>query len=192
MSNQLTRRAVLAGAASFAPALALAQQTPANGPQPRPGLATPPSVVTDPPRQWGRHGPPDVYPDPDVLVIDSSFTQCLVRLAGIRRLWSGFQWAEGPAWSGEGNYVVFSDVMGDTQYRYTWESGWVSAYRKPSWNSNGNTFDFQGRQISCQDFFRRVVRWARAIRTSPATAATIRMACSTRRWAITASVWWAA
>ncbi len=159
MSNRLTRRAVLAGAASFAPALALSQQTPANSPEPRPGLATPPSVVTDPPRQWGRHAPPDVYPDPDVLLIDSSFKQCLIRLAGIRRLWTGFQWAEGPAWSGEGNYVVFSDVMGDTQYRYTWESGWVSAYRKPSWNSNGNTFDFQGRQISCQDFFRRVVRW---------------------------------
>ena len=35
----------------------------------------------------------------------------------------------------------------------------VSAFRKPSWNSNGNTFDFQGRQLSCQDFFRRVVRW---------------------------------
>jgi gluconolactonase len=72
---------------------------------------------------------------------------------------TGFQWAEGPAWSGEGRYLVFSDVKGDTQYRYVWETREVSVYRRPSFNSNGNSFDFQGRQLSTQDFFRRVVRW---------------------------------
>jgi len=77
----------------------------------------------------------------------------------IHRLDTGFQWAEGPAWSAEGQYVVFSDVKGDTQYRYVWETGRVSAFRKPSYNSNGNSFDFLGRELSCQDFFRRVVRW---------------------------------
>ena len=29
----------------------------------------------------------------------------------------------------------------------------------PSNNSNGNTFDFQGRQISCEHLTRRVVRY---------------------------------
>jgi gluconolactonase len=94
-----------------------------------------------------------------VLVIDKSFARLRVGLAAIHRLATGFQWAEGPAWSGEGRYVVFSDVKGDTQYRYIWESGQVTPYRKPSYNSNGNSFDFQGRQLSTQDFFRRVVRW---------------------------------
>ena len=94
-----------------------------------------------------------------MLVIDKSFNQYLVGLTGIHRLATGFQWAEGPAWSGEGRYVVFSDVKGNTQYRYIWESGRVTPYRKPSYNSNGNSFDFQGRQLSTQDFFRRVVRW---------------------------------
>ena len=152
MSHATTRRGVIAGAAMLMPMVALGQET-------RPKLPTPPSVVTEPPRQWGRHAPPQIYPDPDVLVIDPSFKNYLVGLAAIKRLWTGFAWAEGPAWSGEGNYALFSDVKGNTQYRYIWETGKVTPFRKPSWNSNGNTFDFQGRQVSCQDFFRRVVRW---------------------------------
>ncbi len=152
MSNRLTRRGMIVGAAAFAPTLAWGQQRPAQ-------LATPPSVITRPPRQWGRFAPPEIFPDPDILVIDDSFKQYLIGLDAIHRLWTGFQWAEGPAWSGEGQYVVFSDVKGNTQYRYLWESRRVTPFRRPSWNSNGNSFDFQGRQLSCQDFFRRVVRW---------------------------------
>jgi gluconolactonase len=154
MTNQPTRRGIVAGAgvAALAPALAWGQEA-------KPQLGSPPTVISNPPRQWGRSAPPDIYPDPDILVIDKSFAPLRVGLTAIHRLWTGFQWAEGPAWSGEGQYVVFSDVKGDTQYRYVWETGHVSAYRKPSYNSNGNSFDFQGRQLSTQDFFRRVVRW---------------------------------
>jgi gluconolactonase len=152
MSNTITRRAAVAGGSALLPAIALGQPA-------RPQLATPPSVITNPPRQWGHFAPPEIYPDPDILVIDNSFNQYLVGLTSIHRLWTGFQWAEGPAWSGEGQYVVFSDVKGDTQYRYIWESGRVTPFRKPSYHSNGNSFDFQGRQLSAQDFFRRLVRW---------------------------------
>jgi len=35
----------------------------------------------------------------------------------------------------------------------------VSVFRLPSNNSNGNTFDFQGRQITCEHLTRRVVRY---------------------------------
>jgi gluconolactonase len=148
----LSRRGMLATAAAVAPALAYGQEA-------KPQFGTPPSVISQPPRQWGHFAPPEIYPDPDILVIDNSFKQYLVGLVAIHRLWTGFQWAEGPAWSGEGQYVLFSDVKGDTQYRYIWETGRVSPFRKPSYNSNGNSFDFQGRELSCQDFFRRVVRW---------------------------------
>ncbi len=147
----LSRRALLGGAAALAPALAWGQE--------KPMLGSPPTVISNPPRQWGRFAPPEIYPDPDVLVIDPSFNQLLVGLDAIHRVGTGFQWAEGPAWSGEGEYVVFSDVKGNTQYRYIWESRRVTPFRKPSYNSNGNSFDFQGRQLSTQDFFRRVVRW---------------------------------
>ena len=151
--GRLTRRSLLAATSLLVPGLARAQ-TPR-----KPAFGSPPSVISQPPRQWGRFAPPDIYPDPDVLVIDPSFKPYLVGLAGLHRLWTGFDWAEGPAWSGEGRYLVFSDVKGDTQYRYVWETRRVSVYRRPSFNSNGNSFDFQGRQLSTQDFFRRVVRW---------------------------------
>ena len=121
--------------------------------------ATPPSVVTMPPRLWGKDAPPDVFPDPDVLAVDQGFNRLIVRYSPIKRLATGFLWAEGPAWSGEGQYLLFSDVQGDTQYRYIWGTDLVIPFRKPSFYSNGNCFDFQGRQLSCQHYFRRVVRW---------------------------------
>jgi gluconolactonase len=139
------------GATVLAPA-ALAQQTNSN-------LGTPPSVITNPPRQWGHHAAPEIYPDPDIIVIDPSFRSLLLGITAIRRVATGFRWAEGPAWSSEGQYLVFSDVQGNTQYRCIWDDWRVTPYRKPSNNSNGNSFDYQGRQLSTEDFFRRVVRW---------------------------------
>jgi hypothetical protein len=35
----------------------------------------------------------------------------------------------------------------------------VTVFRRPSRNTNGNAFDFQGRLIPCEDFARRLVRW---------------------------------
>jgi len=81
------------------------------------------------------------------------------RHAAIQRVWTGALWAEGPAWSSQGQYLVFSDISGNTQYRYIWDDGRVTAFRRPSYNTNGNSFDYQGRQLSVEGFFRRVVRW---------------------------------
>ena len=120
---------------------------------------TPPTVISNPPRQWGRHAPPNIYPDPDVIVIDPSFAALRVGNNAIHRIATGFTWAEGPAWSSEGQYFVFSDVVANTQYRVLWDDRRVTPFRKPSNNSNGNSFDFQGRQLSTEDFNRRVVRW---------------------------------
>jgi gluconolactonase len=148
----ITRRGFAAGLAATASAgSAFAQQSAST--------ATPPSVISNPPRQWGHHAPPEIYPDPDIVVIDPSFKQYLLGITAIRRVATGFRWCEGPAWSSEGQYFVFSDVQGNTQFRVLWDDGRVSVLRKPSNNSNGNSFDFQGRQISTEDFFRRVIRW---------------------------------
>jgi gluconolactonase len=100
-----------------------------------------------------------MYPDPDIVVIDPSFRQYLLGITAIHRVATGFLWSEGPAWSSEGQYFVFSDVQGNTQFRLLWDDRRISVYRKPSNNSNGNSFDFQGRQLSTEDFFRRVIRW---------------------------------
>jgi gluconolactonase len=152
-----SRRAVVRGIASTIGATVLAPVAIAQ--QPTAALGMPPSVISAPPRQWGRDAPPNIYPDPDVIVIDPAFAALRVGNVPIRRVATGFTWAEGPAWSSEGQYYVFSDVVGNTQYRVLWDNLQVTPFRKPSNNSNGNSFDFQGRQISTEDFFRRVVRW---------------------------------
>lgn len=118
-----------------------------------------PSIISNPPRLWGPGAPPMTYPDPDVLIIDRSLRPSLVGNTSLRCLWTGGVWSEGPAWSSQGQYLVFSDVVEDVQRRYLWDNGSVTPFRSPSFNSNGNTFDFQGRQISAQHFFRRVIRW---------------------------------
>ena len=154
--QRLSRRSLVAGTtgaigmAALAPSLARAQQN-AN-------FGTPATVISNPPRDFAR-GHPSIYPDPDVIVVDPSFLPLRRVQGAIYRLWTGALWAEGPAWSSQGHYVVFSDVSGNVQYRYIWDDGRVTAFRRPSYNSNGNSFDFQGRQLSCEHFNRRVVRW---------------------------------
>ncbi|MBV8889170.1 MAG: SMP-30/gluconolactonase/LRE family protein [Alphaproteobacteria bacterium] len=161
----LSRRAMVGGIAGAAGASVLlargasAQTAQTGTAQPANAqLGTPPSVITSPPRDW-TPGHPSIFPDPDVIVIDPAFRQLALGNAGISRVWTGALWAEGPAWSNQGHYFVFSDVIGNTQYRLLWDDRRVTAFRRPSYNSNGNSFDFQGRQLSTEDFFRRVVRW---------------------------------
>jgi len=159
MPSGLSRRSVLAGSSAMAAATLMPRATTAQvQPSPNAQLGAPASTITNPPRDWSR-GHPSIYPDPDVIVIDPSFRTLVAGNTPLRRLWTGADWAEGPAWSSQGQYLVFSDVTGNTQYRYIWEDGRVTPFRKPSNNTNGNSFDHQGRQLSCEDFFRRVVRW---------------------------------
>lgn len=77
----------------------------------------------------------------------------------IKRLHTGTSWAEGPAWNGVGRYLVWSDIPNNVQLRWIEEDGRTTAFRNPSGYSNGNTFDFEGRQLSCEHGGRRVVRY---------------------------------
>ena len=54
---------------------------------------------------------------------------------------------------------MWSDIPNNRQLRWIEDDGHVSVFRMPSNHSNGNTFDFQGRQISCEHLTRRVVRY---------------------------------
>ena len=124
------------------------------------GPVAPPSTVTSPPRDFGPGGAPTTYFwDPDVIAVDPSFNGLAQPNSAIQRLWTGALWSEGPAWSGEGRYLVWSDIPNNRQLRWIEDDGSVSVFRLPSNNSNGNTFDFQGRQISCEHLTRRVVRY---------------------------------
>jgi gluconolactonase len=102
---------------------------------------------------------PERYPDPDVIALDPAFEKLVQGNAPIRRLHTGMLWAEGPAWNGTGNYLVWSDIPNNAQMRWLPEDGHVSVMRNNANNSNGNTFDLQGRQISFEHGTRRVVRY---------------------------------
>ena len=145
-----------AGLAAASTRVALAQ---APQPAPTPARSSPPSVISNPPRDFSPGAPPVTYPDPDLITIDPAFNSLRLGNTPIQRLWTGGLWMEGPAWSSQGRYLVWSDIPNNRQLRYLDDDGRVTVFRSPSGNSNGNTFDFEGRQLSCEHGERRVVRY---------------------------------
>ena len=110
-------------------------------------------------RSFGPGADPVRYPEPDVVVLDPRFKYKLGNTP-IMRLHNGTLWAEGPAWNGVGRYLVWSDIPNNNNLRWLEEDGHITEqFRFPAGNSNGNTFDWEGRQIGCQHGTRRVVRY---------------------------------
>ncbi len=112
-------------------------------------------------RDYGPGTQPVRYPDPDIVTLDPRFKKYALGNTPIQRLYHSpnMMWAEGPAWNGVGRYLLWSDIPNNVQMRWLEEDGHVSTFRSPAGNSNGNTFDFQGRQISFEHGNRRVVRY---------------------------------
>jgi gluconolactonase len=148
-SSCLDRRAFLAAAAGVAVAsVRAAAQAPAQAP------ISP--VAT--PRDWSGQTPM-AYPDPDIVALDPRFRRYVIFNNAIKRLHVGTSWAEGPAWNGVGKYLVWSDIPANAQMRWIEDDARVTTFRNPSGFSNGNTFDYEGRQLSCEHGGRRVVRY---------------------------------
>jgi gluconolactonase len=154
----LSRRGLLKAAGAVAGA-ALAGPWDARAQSPGAQIGAP-TTVTNPPRDFGPNAPPTTYfSDPDIIAADPSFNGYVQPNTAIKRLWTGALWAEGPAWNGVGRYLIWSDIPNNVQLRWLEDDGRVSVFRHPSNNSNGNTFDLQGRQLSCEHLTRRVVRY---------------------------------
>ncbi|MEM7079116.1 MAG: SMP-30/gluconolactonase/LRE family protein [Pseudomonadota bacterium] len=79
--------------------------------------------------------------------------------AHIEVISDAFEFIEGPIWHPGEASLIFSDIPGDTLYR--WHAGrGVETYRSPSNMANGNTYDRAGRILSCEHATSRVVREA--------------------------------
>ena len=91
---------------------------------------------------------PTRYPDPDIISLDKRFT-AKIGNTPIQRLYHSDKmlWAEGCAWNAVGRYLLWSDIPNNVQMRWLDDDGHVSVMRRPAGNSNGNTFDYEGRQI---------------------------------------------
>ncbi len=155
-SSTISRRTLVQAMAVGAGAIAVTRGAAAQQQAQR---AAPATTITTPPRDFGPNAAPTTYfSDPDVVAVDPSFNLVQGNTT-IQRLYTGVLWAEGPAWSAQGRYLVWSDIPNNRQMRWHEEDGHVSVFRTPSNHSNGNSFDFQGRQLSCEHLTRRVVRY---------------------------------
>ena len=88
-------------------------------------------------------------------ISDDRFRDIIDVTRDIEQLATGFQFTEGPVWHPGTRELVFSDMPGDCMRRYTPERG-IEVYRKPSNMANGNTFDRQGRLLTCEHASSRV------------------------------------
>lgn len=142
-----SRRVFLTTALGAAASLRVAAQAPAAPPSPTPT-----------PRDYSRVEPL-IYPDPDIVALAPAFRRYIIFNTPIRRVHIGTLWAEGPAWSGVGRYLVWSDIPNNVQLRLVDDDARVTTFRSPSGQSNGNTFDYEGRQLACEHLGRRVARY---------------------------------
>ncbi len=98
------------------------------------------------------------YPDPAVEILDPSFAKYRIFSAAVERLATGFRWAEGPVWFGDGRFLLWSDIPNNRIMKWEEETGALSVFRKPSNHANGNTRDRQGRLVTCEHGGRRITR----------------------------------
>jgi len=93
----------------------------------------------------------------ETVVLDPRLEALVDPSATAEQIASGCIFTEGPAWSHKDNSLIFSDVRGNTMYRWT-EAGGQEVIRKPSGVSNGNTYDLNGNLVTCEHENRRVSR----------------------------------
>ncbi|MGY8688098.1 MAG: SMP-30/gluconolactonase/LRE family protein, partial [Verrucomicrobiales bacterium] len=102
----------------------------------------------------------------NIVELDPRLWDLLDKDAEIEVLCSGFDWAEGPVWVKDGDYVLFSDIPPNKVMK--WEEGkGVSTYLFPSGYTgatdyggepgcNGLLLDSKGQLVSCEHGDRRL------------------------------------
>jgi gluconolactonase len=93
----------------------------------------------------------------EVQVDDVRMHGLIDQSAGLRVIASNFRFVEGPIWEPERKSLLFSDIIGDTLYRWSPAEG-LYVVRQPSNMANGNTYDREGRLLTCEHATSRVVR----------------------------------
>jgi len=90
-------------------------------------------------------------------IIEESFRRILRPGSELGLLAEGFQFTEGPTWWPAMGCLIFSDIPGDTIYRWSEGEG-LGVFRRPSRRANGNTADRHGNLITCEHGSRAVTR----------------------------------
>lgn len=101
-----------------------------------------------------------------VVYSTDKLRQLIPEDARIEVLAMGFTWSEGPVWIKEGNYLLFSDVPGNSIYKWNEKDG-ISEFLKPSGytgagtysdepGSNGLTLNHKGQLVLAEHGDRRI------------------------------------
>ena len=88
---------------------------------------------------------------------DPRLDQIIPPASSLEVVLSGFQFLEGPVWNPVDQSLIFSDILGNSIYRWSQISG-CSLLRRNSYMANGNTYDLQGRLVTCEHATSRVTR----------------------------------
>ena len=105
--------------------------------------------------------PSQRFLDTTIRSLDPSFDRYRGTVAKVERIAIGMRWCEGPVWNDEKRHLLWSDLFSDCMMCWDEGSGQVSVFRKPAQGANGNTWDRQGRLLTCEARARRVVRTER-------------------------------
>ena len=93
----------------------------------------------------------------NVEIRDERFRQVVGDDAPVEELANGFDFTEGAVWNHVDGYLIFSDMPGNVMRKWTAADG-IQVFRQPSNMANGNTYDPQGRLITCEHATSRVTR----------------------------------
>ena len=85
------------------------------------------------------------------------FTEILDPAEELEQLETGFDFVEGPIWHPIESSLIFSDILGNSIYRWTEKEG-TATLRRNSYMANGNAYDKRGRVITCEHATSRVTR----------------------------------
>ncbi len=97
-------------------------------------------------------------PDPRFEVLEARGAALRLFSSSVEQLATGFHWAEGPVWFGDGRFLLFSDIPNNRILRWDDCSGALAEFRRPSNHANGLARDRQGRLLACEHLTRRVTR----------------------------------
>ena len=93
----------------------------------------------------------------NVEIRDERFRQVVGYDAPVEELAGGFDFTEGAVWNHVEGCLIFSDMPGNVTRKWTAADG-IQVFRQPSNMANGNTYDLQGRLITCEHATSRVTR----------------------------------
>jgi gluconolactonase len=94
-----------------------------------------------------------------IEVRDPRFIDIVGAAAGdLETLGDRFVFTEGPVWHPYEKHLTFSDIPTSTMYRWNPASGEIATVRENTQKTNGNTYDAQGRLLSCEHVSSRVTR----------------------------------